>query len=321
MSVTRIIIVNYRTSSLVVDCLRSLAPEVAEQPDCRVVVVDNASGDGSAQTLRDAVEREGWGTWAEVLPLERNLGFSAGNNAALRPLLASPQPPDYVLLLNPDTWVRPGAVRALVEFMEGRPDVGIGGSRMEYPDGEVQNSAFRFHTATSEFERGLRLGLMTRLLRRWVVAPQARAEAHPADWLSGASLMIRRAVFDSVGLLDEEYFLYYEEVDFCLRARAAGWRCWYVPESRVVHLVGQSSGVTGDRRTQRRVPRYWFESRSRYFRKHHGRVYALAADLAWLTAFSLWRVRRRIQRRPDPDPPGLLGDFVRFHFLPSAPLR
>ncbi len=133
--------------------------------------------------------------------------------------------------------------------------------------------------------------------------------------------MVRRAVFDSVGLLDEEYFLYYEEVDFCLRARAAGWCCWYVPDSRVVHLVGQSSGVTGDRREQRRVPRYWFESRSRYFRKHHGRMYALAADLAWLTAFSLWRMRRSIQRQPDPDPPGLLGDFVRFRFLPSAPLR
>ncbi len=158
----------------VVDCLRSLAPEVAEQPDCRVVVVDNASGDDSARTLQDAIESEGWGTWAEVLLLERNLGFSGGNNAALRPLLASPRPPDYVLLLNPDTWVRPGAVRALIEFMERRPDVGVAGSRLECPDGEVQNSAFRFHTATSEFERGLRLGLVTRLLRRWVVAPPAR---------------------------------------------------------------------------------------------------------------------------------------------------
>src|ERR1700722_11279730 len=188
MSVTRIVIVNYRTSSLVVDCLRSLAPEVAEQPDCRVIVVDNASGDGSVENLRRAVEGEGWGTWVELMPLERNPGFSGGNNAALRPLLASPRPPDYVLLLNPDTWIRPGAVRALIEFMERRPDVGVAGSRLEDPDGEVQNSAFRFHTATSEFERGLRLGLVTRLLRQWVVAPPAQAEAHLADWLSGASL-------------------------------------------------------------------------------------------------------------------------------------
>ena len=321
MSVTRIVIVNYRTAPLVVDCLRSLAAEVAAEPDCRVVVVDNASGDGSVQILQDAINGEGWASWAEILPLDRNLGFSGGNNAALRPLFASLRAPDYVFLLNPDTWVRPGAVRALVEFMERRPDVGIAGSRLEHPNGEVQNSAFRFHTATSEFERGLRLGLVTRLLRRWVVAPPARAEAHPADWLSGASLMIRREVFDSVGLLDEDYFLYYEEVDFCLRARAAGWRCWYVPESRVVHLVGQSSGVTGERRAERRVPRYWFESRSRYFRKNHGRLYATAADLAWSTAFSLWRLRRRIQRRPDPDPPGLLGDFVRFHFVPFARVR
>jgi GT2 family glycosyltransferase len=320
MSVVRIIIVNYRTAGLVVECLRSLAAEVAAEPDCRVVVVDNASGDGSAEAIGRAVEENGWGAWVELQPLGQNRGFAAGNNHALRPLLAAPRPPDHVLLLNPDTVVRPGAVRELAAFLEARPDVGLAGSRLEDPDGTPQRSAFRFHTAASEFEGGLRLGLVSRLLRRRVVAPPPRPEPHPADWVAGASLLVRRAVFESVGLLDEGYFLYFEEVDFCRRARAAGWPCWYVPASRVVHLVGQSSGVTDGKRPPRRVPRYWFDSRRRYFRKNHGRPYALLADAAWVLGFSLWRLRRRIQRRPDRDPPGLLWDFLRYNYLSPEPL-
>src|SRR5262249_17081759 len=128
-------------------------------------------------------------------------------------------------------------------------------------------------------------------------------------------MIVRREVFDRVGLMDERYFLYYEEVDFCLRSRRAGWPCWYVPASRVVHLVGQSSGVTDVKRPAKRRPRYWFESRSRYFRRNHGRVCKTLADLAWVFGFSLWRLRRRLQGKPDPDPPGLLGDFLRYNFL------
>src|SRR5262249_20160029 len=129
------------------------------------------------------------------------------------------------------------------------------------------------------------------------------------------------AVFDAIGLMDDAYFLYFEEVDFCLRARRAGWPCWYVPTSRVVHLVGQSSGVTDTKRPARRVPRYWVESRRRYFQKNHGRVYALFADLAWALGFSLWRLRLWVQRKPDNDPPSFLWDFIHFNFLTVAPLR
>ena len=273
MSSVRIIIVNFRTPELVVDCLRSLAGEVAGELDCRVVVVDNASGDGSVEFIRKAIDDAGWNAWTDVLPEHENRGFAAGNNAALRPLLAAPQPPDFVLLLNPDTWMRPGALRNLVEYLERRPDVGIVGSRLEYPDGTpLRVAAFRFHTVASEFEQGFRLGLISRLLHRRVVAPPVQSGPHRADWLSGASFLVRRAVFASVGLLDERYFLYFEEVDFCWRARAAGWSCWYVPASRVVHLKGQSSGVTSTSGPPRRVPRYWFDSRKRYFRKNHGRL-------------------------------------------------
>jgi N-acetylglucosaminyl-diphospho-decaprenol L-rhamnosyltransferase len=312
-----VVIVNYRTAGLAVECLRSLAGEVAALPGTRVVVVDNASGDGSADALNAAVRAHRW-DWATVLPLPENRGFAAGNNAALHPLLAGSPAPDYVLLLNPDTVVRPGAVRELAAFMDRHPAVGIAGSRLEDPDGTPQRSAFRFPNVAGELEGGIRLGAVTRWLSRSVVAPPVRDEAHPTDWVAGASMIVRRAVFERVGLMDERYFLYFEEVDFCRRAKRAGWPCWYVPASRVVHLVGQSSGVTDAGRAARRVPAYWFRSRRRYFVRSHGRAYAFLADCAWAAGHALWRLRRRLQRKPDPDPPQLFGDFVRYNFLTGA---
>jgi serine O-acetyltransferase len=127
-------------------------------------------------------------------------------------------------------------------------------------------------------------------------------------------MMVRTEVFRDVGLMDASYFLYFEEVDFCLAAQRSGWECHYVPASRVVHLVGQASGVTTPDSTKRR-PGYWFESRRRYFCKNHGGAYAICADLTWIAAFAAWRLRRLLQRSPDTDPPHLLGDFIRHSTL------
>jgi GT2 family glycosyltransferase len=315
MSALTIVIVNYRTAGLVIDCLRSLTTEVEGRQDCRVVVVDSDSGDGSVERLRAAVAAADWGSWVEILPLLENAGFAAGNNAALRRALAGPKRADYLWLLNPDTVVRPGALNGLLQFMEAHPEVGIAGSRLEDPDGTAQRSAFRFPGIASEFERGMRLGVLSKLLRRYQVAPVVRDQAHPTDWVSGASMMVRREVLESVGLLDDRYFLYFEETDFCLQARRAGWDCWYVPQSRVVHLVGQSSGIKDGVPTVRRIPGYWFHSRSRYFGKNYGLLYRFLADATWVLGFACWRLRRRLQRKPDHDPPALLWDFLRFAYL------
>jgi GT2 family glycosyltransferase len=123
-------------------------------------------------------------------------------------------------------------------------------------------------------------------------------------------MIIRRDVFDQVGLLDEEYFMYFEEVDFCLKAAKAGWSCWYVPESRVVHLVGQVSQVTDPKKSRRRRPAYWFESRRRYFLKNHGSAYALLTDAAWLLGQSLFEVRCLVQRKVNDNPARFIPDFV-----------
>jgi GT2 family glycosyltransferase len=309
-----IVIVNYRTAELTIDCLRSLSEEVAAVPKTHVVVVDNQSGDNSVEAIAQAIDSHGW-SWASLMPSHQNGGFAAGNNLAIYPALTSERPPRYFLLLNPDTVVRPGAVQALVEFMDAHPIVGIAGSRLEDPDGTPQRSAFRFPSLWSELDSGLRWGVVSRLLQAWTVAPPVPDQAEPADWVAGASMIVRREVFEQAGLMDDGYFMYYEEVDFCLQAQEIGWDCWYVPASRVVHLVGQSSGVTVTKQRPKRRPTYWFESRQRYFLKNYGWMYAAFADVFWMTGYAIWQWRSRLQGKPVVDPPYLLNDFCRTSIL------
>ncbi|MES2890003.1 MAG: glycosyltransferase family 2 protein [Pseudomonadota bacterium] len=312
---TLIVIVNYRSGRLVADCLQSLEPEVRANPGTQVVVVDNCSGDGSADVIAQHIQTQQAAGWAELVRAELNGGFSYGNNVAIRPSFHSAAPADYYWLVNPDTMVRPGALRALLDFMTARPRVGITGSSLEDENGEPWPWAFRFPSVWSEIDGGLRLGVVSKLLSRWTLARKMGAEPEQVDWLPGASMMIRREVFQSVGLMDESYFLYYEETDFCRQARLAGWDCWYVPQSRVMHIAGQSTGVTVKTDRPKRLPAYWFESRRRYFVKNHGRLYAVVADLFWMGAYALWRLRRLIQRKPDTDPPKHLIDFFQHSAL------
>ena len=313
-----VIVVNYRTAPLTIECLRSLEAEVQAHPATRVVVVDNASGDDSAGAISAAIEAQGWGRWARLVESPMNGGFSYGNNVGLRPALADPSGPDLFWLLNPDTAVRPGALQAMLDFFQARPDVGIVGSSIEAEDGKLWPYAFRFPSLLSELDSGLRLGIVSRLLRRWSVARRMSDRAEAVDWVSGASMMVRRGAFESVGLMDEDYFLYFEETDFCLQARRAGWSCWYVPSSRVMHIAGQSTGVTGKQAVRKRRPKYWFESRRRYFIKNHSRAYAMATDMVWIVSHALWRVRKFVQRKKSYEPPHELTDFVRNSSLATA---
>jgi len=289
VSGTWIVIVNYRTAELVVDCLRSLSAQAIDLVNVRLVVVDNASEDGSVEKLNAAIEQEEWFSWVTVMPLDKNGGFAYGNNASIRMAIATKDSIDYVMLLNPDTVVRPGAVKTLVDFMDANPEVGIAGSRLENVNGKVECSAHTFPSPLGGLDEGARLGMLSRLLHRYAVTFPMKEVAHSCDWVSGASMIIRRQVFEDIGLLDEGYFLYFEEVDFCYRVRQNGWQCWYVPDSRVIHLEGASTEIGA---TTKRRANYWFDSRRRFYVKHYGIAGLIATDAFWLTGRLLFLLRR-----------------------------
>jgi N-acetylglucosaminyl-diphospho-decaprenol L-rhamnosyltransferase len=215
-------------------------------------------------------------------------------------------------LLNPDTEARPGAVAELVNFMLSHPDAGIGGGSLENEHGELWPYAFRFPSILSEIENALGLGMVSRLLQDKVVAQRMGSEPEEVDWIPGASFMLRREVIDRLGGMDESYFLYYEETDFCRKVKEAGWTIWYVPQSRVMHVAGQSTGVTTVRAEARRLPGYWFESRRRYFAKHHGIPYAVATDVVTLVAYAMGRSKLVLQGQRARAVPHYLRDIARY---------
>jgi N-acetylglucosaminyl-diphospho-decaprenol L-rhamnosyltransferase len=307
-----VVIVTYRSALLTIEALRAVAAERAGSGlSIRVIVVDNASGDTPA--IAQGVEDNRWSSWVTLVTAPRNGGFAYGNNLGIGRAYAAGAP-DYVYLLNPDAQVRPGAIRTLVEFLEKRPDVGIAGSSFENRDGSDWPIAFRFPTLLSELDAGLQLGLVTRLLRPWVVARRMTKSAQPVDWISGASVLIRARVLATIGGLDEHYFLYFEETDFCYRARQAGFATWYVPESRVMHIGGQSTAAT-DAGRQARLPGYWFESRRRYFALRFGLYRAMAIDVVALLAHALGHLKRIILGRRRAAVPHFIRDLARHSVL------
>lgn len=302
-----VIIVNYKTAALTVRAVESVAAERRRNPllDVRAIVVENASGD-------EAALREGLGQrFADWLTLDispTNGGYGAGNNRAMRAAFDAGNPPRYFHILNPDTEVRTGGIIELVRFCDAHPRAGIAGSCYENADGSDWKSAFRFPSAWSELEEGLSLSLSTWLLKKHVVRRMMGDEPDRADWLPGASVLFRREMIEAIGGFDEEFFLYFEETDLAVRAARAGWETWYVPASRVMHIAGASTGVTSATDKPRRLPRYWYESRHRFFSKNHGLAYTALADLAFLAANTVGSAKRKL--RGQPTRPHLLRDFA-----------
>jgi len=301
------IILNWRTADMT---LRSLEHAVAamEGIEGGVTVVDNDSGDGSFEKMQAAVRDRGWDRSGRVRVVQsgHNGGFGAGNNAALHAPLADGQMSDHVYLLNSDAFPQPGSIAILRDYLDAHGDVGIVGSYIVGTDGVPHQSAFRFPSIASEFEGAIRFGPITRLLRRHVVPMPIPERPCQVDWVSGASLMMRREAVNAIGGFDETFFLYFEETDLCRRAALAGWSTHYVPESVVAHEGSVSTGM----KKWTRVPEYWFVSRQHYFTKNHGRLGAAAANLAHLAGGGLWRLRCVIQRRDRQDPPGFMRQLA-----------
>ena len=263
-----VVIVNYRTPALVSACLQSLQSERIALPDLKAIVVDNGSQDNSVEMIAEEIAVRGWDDWVSLLSIVENRGFSYGNNFAIKTLLQADVPPDFILLLNPDAFIEPDAVRLLAEQLQKSSVYGVAGCRVERKDDAFVMSALNFPSPFSELMNyGARFRLINKYFHKYLVCPAEPDNPCECEWVSGACFMFRREVWESIGGFDEGFFLYFEDIDFCRRACNNGWRIRYVPGSRVTHLEGAST-KTSFRKFRR--PVCWHRSRRRYFLRYYG---------------------------------------------------
>ncbi len=225
-------ILTWNARELLEKALESVLAE-RDALELEVLVVDNASSDGTSEYVRSNFPQ------VQLISNRSNRGFAAGNNQAL--LAASGR---YLLLLNPDTVVHPGAFKALLEYMDAHPEAGIAGPKLLNADGSLQYSCRRFPNPVAAAFRNTPLGKLApdfQPVREYLMQDFSHDEPRAVDWVSGAALLLRRELLCSVGLLSEDYFMYLEDVDYCLRAHKAGWEVHYVPQAVITHLIGGSS--------------------------------------------------------------------------------
>jgi N-acetylglucosaminyl-diphospho-decaprenol L-rhamnosyltransferase len=275
-----IVIVSWNVRELLRRCLRSAAEgltcEKGRDLSAQVIVVDNASVDGSAEMLREEFPH------VSLIANEENVGFTRGNNQGLA--LSDGR---YALLLNPDTEVVADALGEMVGFMDREPEVGALGPQLLYPDGRVQSSRRRFPRFSTALLEGTFLQQRfphSGLLKRYYVLDAGDEQTQEVDWVVGACLLMRRATLDEVGPLDERFFMYSEEMDWCYRAKELGWWVIYLPQAKVVHHEGKSSEQV---LPVRHV--HFQRSKVLFFKKHHGRYRGEILRL-YLLATYLWQM-------------------------------
>jgi len=269
-----IIIVNWNVRDLLRACLLSIE-QGRGALDVEVIVVDSASGDGSAAMVSADFP------WVTLIACHENVGFPRGNNLGIAKANGR-----YILLLNPDTAVLDQALSTMWTYLQNHADVGIVGAQLLNGDGSVQSSRRRFPTLATAFFESTWLEPLApeRLLTRYYARDLPDDESVDVDWVTGACMMAPKAVVETVGGLDEAYFMYSEELDWCRRIKDAGWRIVYLPAAQIVHYVGKSSEQAV---TARHIN--FQRAKLRYFRKYHSRLAANLLRLFLLFSYA-WQL-------------------------------
>lgn len=279
-------IINYRTGDMTIAAAQSVL-DVLDGHEAKVVIVDNDSGDGSADQIADWVAKVA-DPRLELVRSTLNSGFSGGHNQGIA---AAPEA-DYYLVLNSDALLRPGFFDAIMAVAEANPDAGLIAARLEDEDGTPQESHFRLPGPTSEFIRGAGSGPVTKLLKHRVLALGIHPAPEQVEWASFACILLNGRMVREIGDMDEGYFLYFEDTEYAMRARRAGWTLKLALEARAVHFRGGSGPVKEKFKARKRLPAYYWRSRTRYMRQAHGALGPLLANLAWMAGRALTQLRR-----------------------------
>lgn len=266
-------IINYRTGALTIDCVKSVLADLGPL-NALIAVVDNASGDGSDDDIAAWIAAQVPPVPVRLIRSATNSGFSGGHNQGIAATLA-----EYYLILNSDAVLRPGFLATIMAAAKANPRIGFFAPRLTYDDGEVQRSSFRFHSPLGELIRTARTGPVTTLLARHDVALSPEPPPDQIEWASFACILLRGTMVRAIGPMDEGYFLYFEDAEYCLRARRAGWRILRVSDAVAVHFRGGSGPVKTLASARKRLPAYFYASRSRFLYQAHGRAGLLAANL------------------------------------------
>lgn len=269
-------IINYKTADLTIASAES-ALIALDDYNGKVIIVDNASGDGSPETIGSWINAKG-DARLELIASPVNGGFSAGHNLGMA---ADPEA-DFYLVLNSDAVLRTGFFAPLLTAAKAHPHAGLIAPQLEWEDGEVQQSCFRFQSIASEVMRAAQSGPVTKLLKRHVVALDLPPDPEQIGWASFACILLRGEMVRALGPMDEGYFLYFEDSEYTLRAHRAGWGVVQAPEARAVHYRGGSGPVKANAAAKKRMPAYFWRSRTRFFRQRHGVFGPLLANLGWI---------------------------------------
>jgi N-acetylglucosaminyl-diphospho-decaprenol L-rhamnosyltransferase len=284
-----VIIVNWNTKDLLAGCLRSLFATVRNL-ELEVILLDNASTDGSADMVRTRFPQ------VKLIQSQENVGFARGNNVALTHAMGQ-----YVLLLNPDTVVLDGAIEQLYQALQTFPRLGAAGAQLLNADGSCQPSWGHFPSLWTEVPGVNRLKSSAPEALEYNLLQNTKSSVLSVDWVSGACLMIRRKAMDQVGLLDEDYWLYTEEADWCFRAQKAGWKIGWLPTAQIVH---KARAASRQRYTETMI--HFHRSRLLFLLKHRGRTQAFVVQAVLCLKAITWMVTPAIsplsQSFPDLSP-------------------
>ena len=211
-----IVIINYKTPSLVIDCIDSVIPEI-KNLNAKIIIVDNHSNDDSCDQIQKWINKNKVQKQIKLISSPNNGGFSDGNNIGIKDIKA-----DFYLLLNSDTVVRQGAIATLLQVAKSDNTLGLITPRLEWPDGTPQESCFKFHTPISELISSARTGPITKIFNAYNVPQPVSDQQDHYEWLSFACVLVRSEVFDDIGLMDDGYFMYYEDVAFLFSCEKGG---------------------------------------------------------------------------------------------------